>query len=94
LKTPWGDCGTQTPLITAELFDQAQAVFRGHNKPKYRKHEFAFSGLLRCAYDDCMVTAEIQENRYTYCHRIGFRGKCELPYFREEELALRLEPNC
>ncbi|MGH9831174.1 MAG: recombinase family protein, partial [Blastocatellia bacterium] len=25
--------GTHTPLITAELFDQVQAVFRGHNKP-------------------------------------------------------------
>src|SRR5712692_1996780 len=27
--------GTHTPLITAALFEQAQAVFRGHNKPKY-----------------------------------------------------------
>ncbi len=82
--------GTQTLLISAELFEQVQAVFRGHNKPKYRKHDFAFSGLLRCAYDDCMVTAEIQKNRYTYYRCTGFRGKCELPYFREEELGSRL----
>ncbi len=82
--------GTQTPLVSAELFQQVQAVFRGHNKPKYRRHEFAFGGLLRCAYDDCMVTAELKKARYIYYRCTGFRGKCELPYFREETLADRL----
>jgi site-specific DNA recombinase len=82
--------GTQTPLVSAELFEQVQAVFHGRNKTKHRKHDFAFSGLLRCAYDNCMVTAEIQKNRYTYYHCTGFRGKCELPYFREEEVSSRL----
>jgi site-specific DNA recombinase len=82
--------GTHTSLISAALFEQVQEVFRGHNKPKYRKHVFAFSGLLRCAYDDCTVTAEIKKNRYTYYRCTGFRGKCELPWFREEELGDRL----
>jgi site-specific DNA recombinase len=36
------------------------------------------------------VTAEIKKERYTYYHCTGFRGKCELPYFREEELGDRL----
>jgi DNA invertase Pin-like site-specific DNA recombinase len=71
--------GTHTPLVSAELFEQVQEVFRGHNKPKYRKHAFAFSGLLRCAYDNCTVTAEIKKNRYTYYRCTGFRGKCDLP---------------
>jgi site-specific DNA recombinase len=82
--------GTHKPLVSGELFEEVQAVFRGHNKPKYRRHDFAFSGLLRCAYDDCTVTAEIQKSRYTYYHCTGFRGRCELPYFREEEIAARL----
>ena len=82
--------GTHTPLISPELFEQAQAVFRGRNKPKYGKREFAFSGLLHCAYDNCAVTAELKKNRYTYYHCTGFRGKCDLPYFREEELGERL----
>jgi site-specific DNA recombinase len=82
--------GTHTPLITRTLFDQVEAVFRSHNKPKYQKHEFAFAGLLRCGYDDCTVTAELKKNRYTYYHCTGFRGKCELPYFREEQLGERL----
>ncbi len=82
--------GTHTPLVSAELFEQVQSVFGGHNKPKYRKHEFAFSGLLHCAYDNCAVTAELKKNRYTYYRCTGYRGKCELPYFREEELGDRL----
>jgi site-specific DNA recombinase len=82
--------GTHEPLIDRNLFDQVQAVFRGHNQPKYKKREFAFGGLLRCAYDDCTITAEIKKNLYIYYRCTGYRGKCALPYFREEELANRL----
>jgi site-specific DNA recombinase len=78
--------GTQTPLVDRTLFGQVQSVFHGRNKPRYRKHDFAFRGLLTCAYDDCMVTAEIKKQKYTYYRCTGSRGKCELPYFREEEL--------
>ena len=82
--------GTHTPHMSPDLFEQAQAVFQGHNKPKYRKHAFAFGGLLRCAYDNCLVTAEFKKNKYTYYRCTGYRGKCELPYFREPELGDRL----
>ena len=82
--------GTHPPLFSNDLFEKVQAVFRGHNRPKYRKHEFAFSGLLRCAYDDCTVTAELKKGKYAYYHCTGYRGKCDLPYFREEELGERL----
>ena len=56
----------------------------------YRKHDFAFRGLLHCAYDNCLVTAELKKNKYTYYRCTGFRGKCSLPYFREEDLGDRL----
>jgi hypothetical protein len=82
--------GTHTPLIDRFQFDQVQAVFQGRNKPKYRRHHFAFRGLLTCAYDHCLVTAEIKKEKYTYYRCTGFRGKCELPYFREEDLGNRL----
>ena len=82
--------GTHTPLISGQLFETVQEVFHGHNKAKYRSHEFPYSGLLRCAYDDCSVTAEIKKGRYVYYHCTGYRGKCELPYFRQEELGNRL----
>jgi hypothetical protein len=76
--------------VSAERYEQVQTVSRGHNKPKYQKHEFAFRGLLTCAYDDCLVTAEIKKGKYTYYRCTGHRGKCALPYFREEELGKRL----
>lgn len=41
--------GTHEPLIPGYLFDLVQDVFAGRNKPRLRKHAFAFSGLLRCA---------------------------------------------
>ena len=43
-----------------------------------------------CAYDSCTVTAEIKKAKYTYYHCTGGRGKCELPYFRENELGDKL----
>ena len=46
--------------------------------------------MLTCAYDACSVTAEIKREKYIYYHCTGHRGKCELPYFREEELGDRL----
>lgn len=39
---------------------------------------------------DCLVTAEVKKQRYVYYHCTGGRGKCDLPYFREEELSERL----
>ena len=56
----------------------------------YRKHEFAFTGLLHCAYDKCAITAEFKKNRYTYYRCTGYRGKCDLPRFREADLGDRL----
>jgi site-specific DNA recombinase len=82
--------GKHTPLVSAQLFGEVQAVFRSFNRSKYRKHNFAFSGLLNCAHDDCMVTAEIQKQKYTYYRCTGYRGKCGLPFIREEKLGKRL----
>jgi len=82
--------GKHEPLVSAQLFGQVQSVFKGHNHGKERKHSFAFTGLLNCAHDDCLVTAEIKKEKYTYYHCTGYRGKCELPYMREELLGERL----
>jgi site-specific DNA recombinase len=83
--------GTHEALIRTELFEQVQNVSRRRSQPHPDKHQFAFSGLLRCAYDNCRVTAEAKKRgKYTYYHCTGYRGKCALPYFREEILAERL----
>jgi len=82
--------GTHPTLISAELFEQVQAVLNGHNKPKYRKLDVAFRGMLTCAHDNCTVTAELKKNKYVYYRCSGYRGKCALPRFREQEIAERM----
>src|SRR5438270_2815387 len=79
--------GKHAPLISPELFERVQRVFVGRNKPKYRKHNFAFAGLLRCAHDGCTVTTELQKNRYIYYRCSQGRGKCSLPYMREQDVS-------
>jgi site-specific DNA recombinase len=82
--------GTHPTLISADLYARAKDVLHGHNKPKYRKHDIAFRGLLTCAHDNCTVTAELKKNKYVYYRCSGGRGPCDLPRFREQEIADRL----
>jgi site-specific DNA recombinase len=82
--------GTHAPLISLDLFQRVQDTFVGLNKPKYRKHEFAFAGILRCAHDGCTVTTERQKGRYVYYRCSHGRGKCSLPYMREQDVADRM----
>jgi site-specific DNA recombinase len=82
--------GTHPSLIAPELYVQAQSILNGHNRPKYGKQEIAFRGMLTCAHDDCAVTGEIKKGQYVYYHCTGFRGKCALPRFREQEISERL----
>jgi len=82
--------GNHQPLIPAHVFDQVQNVLAGRNKSKHRKHAFAFSGLLKCAHDGCTVTAERQKSKYVYYRCSYGRGKCSLPYMREQEVSDRM----
>jgi site-specific DNA recombinase len=82
--------GTHPPLVSPEIYSRVRDVLSGKARPRKQIHEFAFSGLLRCAYDNCAVTAEFKKQKYTYYRCTGYRGKCDLPYFREEGMAERL----
>ena len=82
--------GTHEPLVSLGLFQRAQDTFAGRNKPKYRKHNFAFAGLLTCAHDGCTVTTELQKGKYVYYRCSHGRGKCPLPYIREQDVSDRL----
>src|SRR5215469_16396188 len=82
--------GTHPTFVSRKLFDQVQTILAGHNRPKYSKRDIAFRGLMNCAYDGCMLTGDIQKQKYVYYRCTGHRGKCDLPRFREEDLAERL----
>jgi site-specific DNA recombinase len=89
----WDDrtfSGTHKLFVPASLYEQVQSVLKGHNRPKYRKHEFAFRGLVSCAHDNCNITAQVKKGKYKYYHCTGYRGKCGTPYMREEELGALL----
>ncbi len=79
--------GTHAPIISPEMYARVQDVLHGHNKPKYSKHDIAFRGLLTCAHDNCTVTAELKKGKYVYYRCSGGRGPCDLPRFREQEIA-------
>jgi site-specific DNA recombinase len=82
--------GTHQPLIDADTFERVQRVFTGRNKPKCRKHHFAFAGLLRCAHDGCTITAELHKGKYVYYRCSYGRGKCDLPYMPERQVSDQL----
>jgi site-specific DNA recombinase len=69
-----------------DLYDQVQAVLGQPKKPKYRKHAFAFGGLLFCGKCGCMVTAEIKKGKYVYYHCTRSGQTCDELFYREEEL--------
>jgi site-specific DNA recombinase len=82
--------GSHPLFLNPLTFEEVQSVLASHNRPKYSKNDIAFRGLMTCAYDNCMVTGEVQKGKYRYYHCTGHRGKCGLPWFREEEIAARL----
>jgi site-specific DNA recombinase len=77
-------------FIAPKTFARVQAVLAGHNRPKYSKREVAFRGLINCAHDGCMLTGDVQKEKYVYYRCTSHRGKCDLPRFREEDIADRL----
>jgi len=62
-------------------------VMANKAKPKRkRKHDFLFSGLMKCHSCGCAITAEVQKGHHYYrCTKK--RGKCEQKqYVREEKI--------
>ena len=59
--------GSHPLFVNRQTFEEVQSILAGHNRPKYSKRDIAFRGLMTCAYDDCMVTGEVQKAKYVYC---------------------------
>lgn len=83
--------GSHPLFIDRSLFENVQAVLEKHNRDKCFKREIAFRGFIRCAYDGGMLTGDVQKEKYIYyhCTRLG-QNKCDLPRFREKDIAKRL----
>ena len=83
--------GTHEPIISKKLFDSVQQVMNNRGKKKRkRKHEFAFSGLMRCGSCGCLITAETQKGHHYYrCTKK--KQTCNEKYLREEALVEQMK---
>ena len=80
--------GNHEPIISQELFDKVQAVFKCHElrRGKQRSRKFAFGGLMKCGKCGCSIVGELKKKRYIYYHCTNGRRECEKKYYREEVL--------
>lgn len=83
--------GKHDPLIPWELHLLAVKGLERFNRPKYSKHDFAFSGIIRCGMcaEQRAVVFEIKKKRFVYGHCTGVRKKRLCPdseYIRLEAL--------
>jgi site-specific DNA recombinase len=88
----WGGAtyqGIHEPLVSRERWEHVQDLLdkRAETKTRKVKHDFAFSGLVRCGHCGCLLVGELKKARYVYYHCTGNRGKCAEPYTRQEVLS-------
>lgn len=80
-----GECfpGLHEPLVSTQLFDTVQCLLDGKTVPRTKRHEFAFSRMIRCALCGTTIMAEIQKGHTYYrCHT----SACEMKTMREERI--------
>lgn len=80
-----------SPLISHELFEEAQSTKYGFNKKRYKYAglPYYYRGLIACAVCGCSLTPE-RSKGYVYYHCTQYKGKHKAPYIREEELTKQL----
>jgi len=78
--------GKHEALVSKETWDAVQALLdrRVETKQHRIKHDFAFTGFIRCVHCGCGLVGELKKQRYVYYHCTGHRGKCQEPYAWEE----------
>lgn len=67
--------GKHQPIVPWELHERAIRGLERFNKPKGRKRDFAYAGLIRCGLcpDQRAVVFEIKKGRFIYGHCSGVR---------------------
>ena len=75
-------------IVPRDLWLAAQAALdrRLGTRAKKTGHCFPFSGMLTCGSCGFAMVGEIKKGKYVYYHCSGARGKCGLPYVRQETL--------
>ncbi len=79
--------GQHEKMITLEEYDRVQMLLGRKGKARPQRHEFAFTGSIRCGTCGCLYTAEtkkrllktgeIREHTYYHCTRRTTKIKCD-----------------
>ncbi len=76
------------PLISKKLFDSVQVILDNrHRNHKPAEVKYAFTGLMRCGYCGCAITAEKQKG-HIYYRCTKKKGPCLSKKFLREEALL------
>ena len=76
-----------TPIISRELFFECQKIIEWHSSPRTQKHDFLYSGLIKCPVCGCHLVGEIKKGKYIYYRCIG--RKCtmgKVKYLKEKTI--------
>ena len=85
--------GTHPPIISKELFNQVQLVFKDKKAHGYQKQNLAYMGIMRCGDCGCSITGEMKKGgRYVYYRCTNYHGNCSSAnrYYREEYIDQKL----
>lgn len=84
--------GNHEPIISKELFDNAQEIFTEKAHVKHQTIPFAFRGILKCAKCGCQLTATKKKGRLVYYYCTNGKGGCDehKAYIKEEALSKEL----
>lgn len=79
--------GSHEPLISREQWEDTQALLdtRLGDRRKTARHNFAFSGLIRCTICNRSLIGDIKKGQYIYYRCSGSTDRCRsISYTREE----------
>lgn len=86
--------GKHEAIVTLEEFDRVQAMLRRDTRPRVRKHEFTYTGMIRCGACGLAITAEHKVNRhgshYIYYHCTRRQRQCAEPSIEAAELETQI----
>ena len=92
--------GKHKPMITKEEYDKIQILLGRKGKPRPKKHQFAFTGLMKCGECGASITAEHKTKKqkngnihfYTYYHCTKRINKnCTQKCIRREDLEKQIK---
>ena len=81
--------GKHEPIISAELFSLCQKMIKDKTSTNMTKrHNFLFSGIMKCSHCGCSLVGELKKGKYIYYHCSGQRGgDCKRNKYLKEKVA-------